>query len=169
MFNRQLRQAVALWALLWLLAPTAVTAGVPHYTVATDERLGHLDVRACFDGSMPRRLAARDERAPELLRDARFHSGDDDVELTPRGSSLALPRSDTSTCVQYRVDLSGIGSQQWRSGNWRTLDAIVLDPGLWLWLPKACRKMIAGGSNSSCRRTMTFQHPGIASAAAGAR
>jgi len=139
MFNQQLWQAAVLWVVLWLLTPTVAVAGVPHYTVVADERLEHLDVRACFDGAMPRRLTASDERAPDLLRDARLQTGDDVVELQPGGSSLTLPRSSTLACMQYRVDLSTIGTQKWRSGNWRTRDAIVLDPGLWLWVPDGMR------------------------------
>jgi len=140
MFNQQFRKAAPLWSVLWLMLPTAVPAGMPHYTVATDERLEQLDVRACFDGPIPRRLNASDERAPDLLRDIRLHTGDDVVELQPRGSNLALPRSGTPACLQYRVDLSAIGTRQWRSGNWRTRDAIVLNPGLWLWVPDGMRE-----------------------------
>jgi len=139
MFNQQFRRSAALWAVLWLLVPTAVLARVPHYTVVADKRLEQLDVRACFDGSLPHRLSALNERAPDLLRDVRLHSGDDVFELQPSGSTLALPRSGSSACVQYRVDLSAIGTQQWRSGNWRARDAIVLDPGLLLWVPDGMR------------------------------
>ncbi|MGB5537578.1 MAG: hypothetical protein WBN08_16945, partial [Thiogranum sp.] len=65
MFEQLFRQAAALLVVLWLLAPAAVAAGSPHFTVAIDERLEYLDVRACFEGEAPRRLTARDERAPE--------------------------------------------------------------------------------------------------------
>jgi len=51
MFEQPFRQATALGVVLWLLAPTAAAAGSPHYTVATDERLEHLDVSACFEGA----------------------------------------------------------------------------------------------------------------------
>jgi hypothetical protein len=89
---------------------------------------------------VPRRLTARDERAPDLLRVARLHTRDDVIELKPQGSKLTLPRSGASACVQYRVDLSAIGKRKWRSGNWRTRDAIVLDPALWLWYPDGVRE-----------------------------
>jgi len=140
MFDQLFRQAAALLVVLWLLAPTAVQAGSPHYTVATDERLQHLDVRACFEGVVPRRLIARDERAPDLLRAARLQTRDEVVELKQQGSTLTLPRTDAPACVQYRVDLSAIGKRQWRSGNWRTRDALVLDPALWLWNPDGVRE-----------------------------
>lgn len=140
MFEQLFRQAAALLVVLWLLAPAAVAAGSPHFTVATDERLEYLDVRACFEGAAPRRLTARDERAPELLRAARLHTRDDVIELKLQGSKLTLPRTGASACVQYRVDLSAIGKRQWRSGNWRTRDAIVLDPALWLWYPDSVRE-----------------------------
>lgn len=135
MLDQPIRAVVALSAALWVLAPAAAPAGVPHYTVATDERLEQLDVSACFDASLPAGLTARDERAAELLRAARLESGDDLVELQPQGSTLPLPRTGAPACVKYRVDLSAIGKRQWRSGDWRARDVIVLDPDLWLWHP----------------------------------
>lgn len=135
MLDQPIRAVVALSAVLWVLAPAAAPAGVPHYTVATDERLEQLDVSACFDASLPAGLTARDERAAELLRVARLESGDDLVELQPQGSTLPLPRTGAPACVKYRVDLSAIGKRQWRSGDWRARDVIVLDPDLWLWHP----------------------------------
>lgn len=135
MLDQPIRAVVALSAALWVLAPAAAPAGVPHYTVATDESLGQLDVSACFDASPPARLTARDERAAELLRAARLDSGDYLVELQPQGSTLPLPRTGAPACVKYRVDLSAIGKRQWRSGDWRARDVIVLDPDLWLWHP----------------------------------
>ena len=140
MLDQPFRQASVLSVVLWVLAPTATAAESPHYTVATDERLEHLDVRACFTGSVPRRLTARDERAPDLLRAARFEIRDDSIELTPQGATLTLPATGAPACVQYRVDISAIGGRQWRSGNWRTRDAIVLDPELWLWYPDSTRE-----------------------------
>jgi len=133
MFEQRFRQIAALWLVLWLLAPTAVAAGSTHYTVTTDERLEHLAVRACFEGTVPRQLTARDQRAPDLLRAARLLTPDDAIELKLQGSKLTLPHTGGSACVEYRVDLSAIGTRQWRSGSWRTRDAIVLDPSLWLW------------------------------------
>ena len=136
MFDPPLRQVVVLSVVLWLLAPVAAAAGVPHYTVTTDEHLKYLDVSACFDGPVPRRLTTDDKRAPALLRDPRFQTRDDVVELRPQGLTLALPRSDAPSCVQYRVDLGAIGKRQWRSDGWRTDGAMVLDPALWLWTPE---------------------------------
>lgn len=140
MFDQPVRQAVALWGVFLLLAPTVTVAGSLRYTVATNSRLEHLDVEACFDEAVPRRLTARDERAPDLLRAARLQTQEGVVELKPQGLNLALPRSDAPACVQYRVDLSAIGQRQWRSGDWRVRDAIVLDPALWLWYPDGARE-----------------------------
>jgi hypothetical protein len=134
MLDRPFRQAAILCAMFWLLAaPTAAQAGLPHYQVATDERLQHLDVSACFPASVPRRLTARDARAADLLHAVRFQTGDELVELEPRGLTLSLPAGEAPACVHYRVDLSAVGKRKWRSGNWRAGDAIVLDPDLWLW------------------------------------
>ena len=91
MFEQPFPQAAALLVVLWPLAPTAAAAGSPHYTVVTDERLEHLDVRACFEGTVPRRLTARDERAADLLRVARLHTRDDVIELKLQGSKHAYP------------------------------------------------------------------------------
>jgi hypothetical protein len=134
MLHQSLRQAAALFV-LWALAPSAAPAGSLHYTVTADERLKQLDVSACFDASLPPQLVARDERAPELLRDAWLESGGRRRVLAVHDSSLALPGSRDPGCVRYRVDLSAVGGQQWRSGGWRTTDAVVLDPDLWLWYP----------------------------------
>ena len=135
MLDQPIRALVALSAALWVLAPAAAPAGVPHYTVATDESLGQLDVSACFDASPPAGLTAHDERAAELLRAARLESGDDLVELQPQGLTLPLPRTGAPACVKYRVDLSAIEKRQRRSGDWSARDVIVLDPDLWLWHP----------------------------------
>ena len=131
MFYLRYRQATALLVGLWLLVPAVSLAGSPHYTVAADVRLEYLDVSVCFEGSVPRRLIARDERATELLHAARLETGEkvrpgtgqeagpghDTVEIELRGSSLALPRTTAPACVQYRVDLNSIGSRQWRSNS----------------------------------------------------
>ena len=140
MLDQPFRQAVVLAAALWLPVSAAAAAGSPHYTVSTDERLGYLDVKACFVGSLPQRLTAGDERAPALLRDPRFQAHDNVVALRPQGSTLRLPNSDAPACVQYRVDLDAIGKRQWRSAGWRTRGAIVLDPALWLWTPDGLPK-----------------------------
>jgi hypothetical protein len=151
MLDQPIRALVALSAVLWVPAPAAAPAGVPHYTVASDERLEQLDVSACFDASPPARLTARDERAAELLRAARLESGDDLVKLQPRGSTLPLPRTGAPACVHYRVDLSAIGKRQRRSGDWRARDVIVLDPDLWLWYPD--------GGGADTRWRLDFELP----------
>jgi len=140
MFEQPFRQAAALGVVLWLLATMVAEAGSPHYTVATDERLEYLDVSVCFEAAVPRRLTARHQRAPDLLRAARLHSRDDVIELKLQASTLSLPRTAAPACVQYRVDLSAISKRQWRSGSWRTRDAIVVDPALWLWYPDGVRE-----------------------------
>ena len=139
MFDTKFRQ-VALWMAIWLMAPSAGTAGVPHYSVSSDKNLEYLDVRACFDGALPRRLSTSSERAPELMRKALLQRRDGAVELTPQGTELVLSSAGDKACIHYQVDLSVIGMRQWRSGNWRTRDAIVLDPALWLWLPDNLRE-----------------------------
>lgn len=120
---------------LWLLTPTAVFPAVPHYTVTISEHLNELTVRACFDGALPHRLSTRNERAPDLVRDVRLHRQNSAVELQPDALSLSLKHAGDSGCVVYRVDFNAIGPDQWRTGNWRVQDAIILDPDLWLWLP----------------------------------
>lgn len=131
---------MALWSVVWLLTPTTVFSAMPHYTVTMPEHLDNLTVRACFEGSLPDRLWTRNERAPGLLRDVRLHRQNAVVELKPEALSLSLEHAGDSGCVVYRVDLSAIGPEHWRSGNWRVQDAIILDPDLWLWLPDTSRK-----------------------------
>jgi hypothetical protein len=140
MLEKPFSRAVTWTVVFWLMAPSTTWADSANYTVATDERLEHLNIRACFEGSVPRRLTARNDRATNLLRGARLHSQDHDVALAPQGSTLTLPATGPSACVDYDVDLSGIGKRRWRSGNWRTRDAIVLDPELWLWYPDSMRE-----------------------------
>lgn len=130
-----LRLAATLLLLFCLVAPPAAAAASMHYRVTADVQLEYFDVNACFEGSMPGRLIARNEGAADLLRAVHFEAGDERVELKPRGAVLMMPRSGAPACVQYRVDLRGIGARQWRSVGWRSRDAIVLDPGLWLWHP----------------------------------
>ena len=142
MFDQPFRQAVALWFVFWLLVPAAAVAGSTHYTVVTDSHLEYLDVRACFEAPVPRRLMARSERAAGLLRAVSFHTLNKNktVELKPQGSILTLPRTDAPACMQYRVDLATTGTRQPRSDNWRARDVIVLDPALWLWYPDGVRE-----------------------------
>jgi len=135
MLDQSLRRTTVPAILFWMLVWTADVAGAPHYRVSTDEQLQQLNVSACFGRELPARLSARQERARTLLRGAWFASGDQRVELKSHGATLRLPDSVDSACVQYRVDLSAIGRRQWRSGDWRARDVIVLDPDLWLWYP----------------------------------
>ena len=137
MLDQPFRQVAALWVAIGLLAPSPAATAAAHYSVTTGEDLEYLDVRACFEVSMPRRLVARHELAADLLRDLRLESGDDSIRLQPRGSSVTLPRARTPSCVRYRVDLSAVGGRGLRSGGtWRTEHLIVLDPALWLWYPE---------------------------------
>jgi hypothetical protein len=139
MSKMQSISVVVLWSVAGLLTPTVVFPAVPQYTVTVPEHLNELTVRACFEGSLPDRLWTRNERAPGLLRNVRFHRQNAVVELKPEALSLSLEHAGDSGCVVYRVDLSAIGPDQWRTGNWRVQDAIILDPDLWLWLPDTGR------------------------------
>ena len=136
MFDDRPAIAAVLASMLGLLSPANALAVQQHYTVAFDEGLEYLDVKACFKGMLPRRLTAGNEDAADLLREVRINHGDASVAITPRDSAIALPRVAEPACVHYRADLGALDGLQWRSGNWRTHDAIVLDPGLWLWLPE---------------------------------
>jgi len=107
-----------------------------HFIVATDARLRQLDVRVCFREALPRALNAHSADAARLLHSSELESGDSRISLEIEGSSLTLPRSDLPACVHYFVDLASIDDRHWRSGNWRTDGAILLDPDLWLWYPE---------------------------------
>jgi len=135
MFVLRYQRVISLLTFLWLLAPASVMAGSQHYTVSVDPDLEYIDVSACFEGTVPRRLTAGREDAVKLLRDVRFQTPGDTVEIKPRYSNLKLPRTATPACVHYRVDLRAVGKKHWRSQNWRTKDAVILDPASWLWLP----------------------------------
>lgn len=139
MYEPRLRYAAAPLMLLWLLAPGVAASVLPHYTVTLGERLQDIEVRACFQGMVPRRLIARDEHAPDLLRGARLYREEDVIALEARGPVLALPPAAAPACVRYRVDLDEIG-RQGRSGGWRAREAIVVDPALWLWYPDGIRE-----------------------------
>ncbi len=136
MFDKRPGITAALVSLLGLLSPATGFAVPQHYTVVADEALEYLDVQACFEGPLPRRLAARNADAVELLREVRLYHGDAVTAIAPKDAALALPRVSEPACVHYRADLRALDNRQWRSGNWRTHEVIVLDPGLWLWLPE---------------------------------
>ena len=129
MLDPLIRAPVAISTVFCVLLSAAAAAAGPHYTVATDAQLQQLNVRACFDDGLPARLAAREERAAGLLQGARLESLNQRVELKPQGATLTLPDTGDPACVRYRVELSAIGKRQWRSGDWRARDVIVLDPG----------------------------------------
>ena len=135
MFVLRFQRAIGLLAFSWLLAPVSLAAGNQHYTVSVDRDLEYLDVSACFEDVVPRRLTAGGSDAARLLRDVRLHTPKRTVEIQPRYSTLKLPRTEAPACVHYRVDLKTVGTEHWRSQNWRLNDAVILDPGSWLWLP----------------------------------
>lgn len=135
MSGKQSQPVIVMLAASGLLSSATVCAGMPLYTVAVDENLANLDVKACFEESAPRRLKAHHEDAPHLAGNVRLYVRDNVIKLEPRGTSLTLPRYEAPACVSYRVDLSAIDTRHWRSENWRTRDTIILDPRLWLWLP----------------------------------
>ncbi len=123
----------------WLLPPATVAAGDQHYTVSVDQGLERLDVRACFETTVPQRLTAGGHEAAKLLHEVRLHTRDDVIAIQPRDSTLALPRIAAPACLHYRVDLRTVGKTHWRSQNWRLRDAVILDPRAWLWLPADMR------------------------------
>ena len=137
MFVLRCQRAITLLAFFWLLMPLPAAAGGQHYTVSVDQDLEHLDVRACFEGALPRRLTTGAKDAVRLLRDVRLHTQEDTVAIQTRYSIMELPRTAAPACVHYRVDLQPVGTRQWRSQNWRMNHAVILDPGSWLWLPEA--------------------------------
>ena len=138
---RPFRRAGYLSVALWVVATSVAVAGPPRYMVVPDERLERLDVRICFDGTVPRRLTARNERAPDLLRTARLETRDDFIELKPQGTTLMLPRVPAPSCLQYHVDLTAIPARNWRSSSiLRVGEAVILEPALWLWYPDSVRQ-----------------------------
>ncbi|UCB56080.1 MAG: hypothetical protein JSW45_06000 [Thiotrichales bacterium] len=151
MYYPQIRLPVVLLAVHWLLLPIPAHAVGPHYTVTSDERLEQLEVRACFESAVPTRLKARLDDASGLLRDAQLHTSDEVLEIEPRGTILELPPVSTPACVHYRVDLESVSKRHWRSNNWRRQDAIIIDPGSWLW--------IAEGRGSDERWRLDFVLP----------
>lgn len=116
--------------------PLLADAGTAAYTVRVDDALQALSVQACFQDP-PGALIARDERAPDLLREPRLRvAGEGEPKaLVPDDATLELPAVSGPACAHYRVDLRDLGPGSWRSRAWRAHDAVLIDPHLWLWFP----------------------------------
>lgn len=126
--------------LLAALAPTGMPAqaGEPQrlhrYTVAIDEALNTLGVRACFDGRPPAELVAESLDAPLVLIEARVEGRRGIIE--PSGS-LSLRSLPENGCLVYSVNVSRPIRQHDRTdGKVRRLGRdLMTSVGLWLWRP----------------------------------
>lgn len=106
-------------------------------SIDVDPGLKHLHISACFAGNPPRRLTAASPAAIELLTDVRSDAGE---ALTPAGKSLGFPAG--SACLHYRVRLDKASQDgHWRREFIRHHGAILLSPGLILWLPEDGRRV----------------------------
>jgi hypothetical protein len=122
-----------------LLASLDVRAQTVHrYTIAIDQSLMVLDVRACFSGTPPPLLVAESLDAPLALIEARNEATG--KPLVPSGA-LSLKNVPANGCIAYRVDVS----QPIRRHD-RTADKVVrvgrdllAAAGLWLWRPEQLR------------------------------
>lgn len=127
--------------LRWLSAALAlacldVRADTVHrYTIAIDEALMVLDVRACFSGQPPASLIAESLDAPLALIEARLESSG--KPLVPSGE-LSLKNVPANGCITYRVDVSRPIRSHDRTGDKviRVGRDLLAAAGLWLWRPE---------------------------------
>lgn len=114
-----------------MLQVSGNTQSPPQYVVSIDTPLTTLSVEACFpSGQVPTYLWARSDRAPEVLKQARFG----DRTLKPRRSRLYL-RGSSESCVSYVSDLSAISSESGNRSASRVGRDLLTNSGLWLWRP----------------------------------
>ncbi|HWA12497.1 MAG TPA: hypothetical protein VHA15_05350 [Burkholderiales bacterium] len=129
---------LAVWLALAAPAGMAAAEGAPgrlhRYTVAIDEGLATLSVRACFDGAPPAELVAESLDAPLVLMEARIEGRRGTIE--PSGS-LSLRHVPDNGCITYAVNVSKPIRQHDRTdGKVRRLGRDLLTSvGLWLWRP----------------------------------
>jgi hypothetical protein len=110
---------------------------VHHYTVAIDEQLTAINVRACFDGKPPLYLvsesldaaAALDEVSADGMR----------RQLEPNGAELKLGSLPDGSCVSYRTDLSRASRRNERGSDplRRVGRDLITELGVWFWRPRS--------------------------------
>jgi len=128
----------AAFALLALVALDVFAQPVRlhHYTVAIDESLSEISVRACFDGKPPAYLVAESLDAAAALDEVNA----DGVRkrLAPNGAELKLGDLPEAACVSYRTDLSRAAKRNERGGEplRRIGHTVITDIGIWLWRPQ---------------------------------
>lgn len=108
---------------------------VHRYTIAIDEALTVLDVRACFSGQPPALLVAESLDAPLALIEARLESSG--KPLVPSGA-LSLKNVPADGCITYRVDVSRPIRRHDLTGDKviRVGRDLLAAAGLWLWRPE---------------------------------
>lgn len=104
------------------------------YRVGVPDALDRLEISACFDESMPATLSPSSQQAGALLSELRSDAA---VQLTRRGNRITIEGDHEPGCLAYRVDLSAAQNKgHWRRDFVRQQHALLVSPGLFLWLPE---------------------------------
>ena len=132
-----MRQSLMTILILLGLSVTALRAAPvapqARYTVEVPGGLDALRVKACFEASGTRDLKASSPQARRLLAGV---AGGSYARAVVRGERIEASVMADGACITYRVDLSATMQR----GHWRrefvvATDAILISPGLFLWLP----------------------------------
>jgi hypothetical protein len=126
---------VAMLAMALADPASAEPTRVHRYTVAVDEELSAIQVRACFAGKAPRQLMAESLDAAAALESAVVQGGKKRFE--PNGAELRLGSLPDDSCVAYTVNLTLFNGRHEHGGSpTRHVGGdLITDLGMWFWRP----------------------------------
>jgi hypothetical protein len=109
-------------------------ARLHHYSVAVDESLVTLRVRACFSGPPPRRLVAASIDAEDALEKAELEGAK--RAFTTNGTEMRLGSLPDGACIAYAVDLGRLTTSSSKARAAQRVDGdLITDLGTWFWRP----------------------------------
>jgi M61 glycyl aminopeptidase len=121
----------------WIAAVAAADepARLHRYTVAVDEALSAIRVRACFAGKPPRHLMAESLDASGALEKVELEGARKRFE--PNGTELRLGTLPDGACIAYVVNLAQFRGRHERGGSptRQVGDDLLTDLGMWFWRP----------------------------------
>jgi hypothetical protein len=126
---------IALIATAVVSPANAAPTRLHRYTVAVDEQLSTIRVRACFAGKAPHRLMAESLDAAGALEKAVVQGGK--KSLDPNGTELRLGQLPDESCIAYTVSLALFSGRHEHGGSpTRHVGGdLITDLGMWFWRP----------------------------------
>ena len=129
-----LARAAALATCLLGALAYAEPARLHHYSVAVDQGLVTMRVRACFSGTPPRRLVAASTDAEDALEKAELEGAK--RAFATNGTEMRLGSLPNGACIAYAVDLGRFADNPGKARSAQRVGGdLVTDLGTWFWRP----------------------------------